>query len=61
MRPLRGLQETRVATREESGEFWEMVRDREASCVTVHGVAKSQTQLGRQTMQRAWVDPWSRK
>ena len=27
----------------------EMVRDREASCVAVHGVAKGQTQLGRQT------------
>ena len=28
-----------------SGKFQEMVRDREAWCVAVHGVAKSQTQL----------------
>ena len=24
------------------GKLWEMVRDREARCVTVHGIAKSQ-------------------
>ena len=39
-------------------EVWEMVRDREASCVAVLGVAKSQTQLGRQTannMLLQWV------
>ena len=28
------------------GKLWEMVRDRKAWGVTVHGVAKSQTRLG---------------
>ena len=27
------------------GEFWEMVRDREACCGAVHGVTKSQIRL----------------
>jgi len=26
-------------------EFWELVMDREAWCVVIHGVAKSRTQL----------------
>ena len=28
------------------GELWKMVRDREARCAAVHGVAKGQTPLG---------------
>ena len=29
------------------GQFWETVRDREAWCAAIHGVAKSRTQLGK--------------
>ena len=30
-------------------EFWEMVMDREVWCASIHGVAKSQTQLSNLT------------
>ena len=33
------------------GKLWEMVKDREACCATVHGVTKSQTRLGDGTGQ----------
>ena len=33
-----------------SSKFWEMVKDREARCATIHGVAKSQTQVSDWTI-----------
>ena len=43
----------------------EMVKDREAWCASIHGVAKSQTQLGDWTTKKhqkkeLWMKPWTR-
>ena len=37
------------------GKIWEMVRDREAWSAIIHGVTKSQTQLGDWTTAKAWA------
>ena len=37
------------------GKLWEMVKDREACCATVHGVTKSQTRLGDGTATTVFV------